>query len=131
MINSFSTFLVVLMVGALVSLVTLISTSTPSSVGALGILAVFILGYIIVVVLTTFLMYTVSRVIVAAMQLGAVRKPTAALTIKRAYYYASVLGLAPVIIVGMLSVGSFGVYEFGLIALLLSIGCVYITKRAL
>ena len=76
-------------------------------------------------------MYTVSKVIVAAMQLGAVRKSAAALTIKRAYYYASVLGLAPVIIVGMLSVGAFGIYEFGLVVLLLSIGCVYITKRAL
>lgn len=117
------------MILSFVLLFVLLHTTTPSSAGAIGILSVFILAYVFIVGALSFFMYGVSRVIVKVSRLIAARKPLEPMTFKRAYYYSSVVGLSPVIVISMQSVGSFGVYESALVALLVIIGCVYVTKR--
>lgn len=112
----------------LLSLVLIITT--PSEAGAVGILSVFVLAYLLFLSALTFLMYGVSRIIVRFSRTVTVKKPLQPLTLKLCYYYASVIALAPVILVSMQSVGTSGIYEFGLVIFLVVIGCVYVTKRA-
>lgn len=51
------------------------------------------------------------------------------MTLGRSYYFASVIALAPVMVVGMQSVGEVGLYELLLVILFVGIACVYIAKR--
>jgi hypothetical protein len=127
--NILAKLLLLAMTSSLFLLILLLQYTTPSRAGATGILCVFILAYIFIVSVLSFLMYGISRIIVKVSRLFTVRRPLEVMSLKRAYYFSSVVGLAPVILVSMQSVGSFGLYEFGLVALLVVIGCVYITKR--
>ena len=52
------------------------------------------------------------------------------LSLRKAYYFASVMGLAPVMFIGMQSVGEVGFYELVLIILFVGISCMYIAKRS-
>jgi hypothetical protein len=52
-----------------------------------------------------------------------------AMSFRRAYYFSTVLAAAPVMLVGLQSVGAIGIYEFILVVVFEVIGCVYITKR--
>ncbi|HEY8992745.1 MAG TPA: hypothetical protein VIM37_02745 [Candidatus Microsaccharimonas sp.] len=70
-----------------------------------------------------------SRVIVYATAGFTMRRPMQALPFRRAYYYSTVLAAAPVMLVGLQSVGAIGIYEFLLVVLFEVIGCIYITKR--
>lgn len=127
--NILAKFLLLAMTLSLFLLILLLQYTTPTRAGAIGILCVFILTYIFIVSLLSFLMYGISRIIVKASRLFAVRKPLEVMSLKRAYYFSSVIGLAPVILIGMQSVGSLGIYEVGLVVLLVVIGCIYIAKR--
>ena len=51
------------------------------------------------------------------------------LTYKRAYYFSTVIAAAPVMLIGLQSVGGIGVYEVLLIVLFTAVGCIYISKR--
>lgn len=51
------------------------------------------------------------------------------LTYKRAYYFSTVIAAAPVMLIGLQSVGSIGIYEILLVALFTVVGCIYISKR--
>lgn len=106
-----------------------INTTTPASAGAFGILAVFMLTYLFLVSVLTFMLYVISRLVSLVARTFVTRRPVESLTLRRAYYYSTIIALAPVIIVSMQSIGGVGVYEFGLIILLVLIGCVYVTKR--
>jgi len=123
-------FLVFILVISGISLFTVLAVMTPGEAGAIGILGVFLLAYLFILSLLTFFMFGVSRVVVRFSKTVTVKKPLQPLTLKLAYYYASVVGLAPVILISMQSVGSLGAYEFGLVMLLVVIGCVYVSKRA-
>lgn len=122
-------FLVGMLVASVLLLIVLLNTTTPSSAGATGILAVFVLTYLAVLSALTFFMYGVSRIIVKLSRGVTIKKPLQPLTLKRAYYYSSVIALAPVILTSMQSVGVMGIYEVGLVVFLIAIGCVYVTKR--
>jgi NADH:ubiquinone oxidoreductase subunit 3 (subunit A) len=74
-------------------------------------------------------MYGVSRIIVKLSRGVTIKKPLQPMSLKHAYYYSSVVALAPVIITSMESVGALGVYEVGLVIFLVIIGCVYVAKR--
>ncbi|MGV9001998.1 MAG: hypothetical protein ACOH18_03530 [Candidatus Saccharimonadaceae bacterium] len=58
-----------------------------------------------------------------------VRKPLAQMQFKRAYYYSTVLAAAPVMLIGLQSVRSIGVYESILVILFEVVACVYVSKR--
>jgi hypothetical protein len=51
------------------------------------------------------------------------------MSFRRAYYFSTVLAAAPVMLVGLQSVGSIGIYELILVILFEVIGCLYIAKR--
>ena len=122
-------FLVGMMIVSGVLLLVVINTTTPSSAGATGILSVFVLTYMLVLSSLTFFMYGMSRIIVRLSKTVTIKKPLQSLSLKRAYYYASVIALAPVILTSMQSVGTLGIYEFGLVLFLIAVGCIYITRR--
>ena len=105
------------------------NTTTPASAGAFGMLAVFILAYLCLTSMTTFVLHEVSRAVIAGGRLFGGFRTAEPLSMQRAYYYSTIVALAPVIIVSMQSVGGVGLYELALIALLVTLGCIYVTKR--
>ncbi|RYF29224.1 MAG: hypothetical protein EOO17_02215 [Chloroflexi bacterium] len=106
-----------------------VNTTTPKSAGAMGVLGVFVLGYVIALGVISFMVYGLSKTVTTIINRVAVRRPVVSMTLKKSYYYASVIALAPVIIISLQSVGSVGVYEVALITLLVAIGCLYVAKR--
>jgi hypothetical protein len=116
-------------IAAIAILALVFSTTEPATVGPLGILIVFILLYVSVLGVLTFLLYGGSKAISKAAKSFTVKKPFTPLTLRRAYYFSSVIALAPVMMLGMQSVGSIGVYEVLLILIFELIACIYIAKR--
>lgn len=114
---------------ATVLLVAIFYTSTPTVVGPMGIIVVFILIYLIALGVLTFCLYGLSNLIKIMHSLRNKQSTGLTLDLKLAYYYASVLALAPVLFVAMQSVGRLAVYEIGLVVIFEVIACVYITKR--
>jgi len=110
-------------------LLIIVNTTTPSSVGAGGILFIFILGYIALTSLFTCLIWLCARFWGRMYSLKKKVQYIPTIGFKQAYYYASVVALAPVIFLSLQSVGGVGVYEFILILLLVFLGCIYVNKR--
>ena len=112
------------------SLVCLLSITKPSTVGPFGILLVFVFMYMSALGMLILLLLGVNRVIIRiAALLVVVKKPIMPLTLRRSYYYASVLALAPVMFIGMQSVGEVGFYDIVLISIFVVVACMYISKR--
>lgn len=111
-------------------LLLLLNITTPATAGAFGILAVFLLSYIIVTVAMTFFLWFFERTLQRFMKGFGMLRTMQPFTLKKAYYYASVVALAPVIIMSLQSVGGAGVYEVLLVLLLVILGCIYIAKRS-
>lgn len=107
----------------------LLTTTTPSSSGALGILAVFVLSYIVFLVLTTFTLWTTSFLMTRLTKNLRSNRHTEVVTLRRAYYFSTIIALAPVLMVSLRSVGAVGPYEVGLIALFVALGCLYVARR--
>lgn len=116
-------------VTATMLLIILLQTTTPTTIGPLGILIVFILMYVSVLGVLTFLLFWSSYYVAKMSSSVTVKRPPQRLSLVRSYYFSSVVALGPVMLVGMQSVGQVGVYEVGLIFLFITISCVYIAKR--
>ena len=110
-------------------LAVLLNLTAPSTVGPFGILAVFIFAYLSSLGVMTYFLYFMSRIIAHLSVVFAVRKPIAPLKFHRAYYYSTVLGAAPILLIGLQSVGQISFYEVVLIVVFVLIGCLYIAKR--
>lgn len=104
-------------------------TTTPATAGPFGLLVIFLTAYLASVGLISFFLYGVSRVSVYALSGASLRRPPRILPFRRAYYFATVLAAAPVMLVGLQSVGSIGWYELLLVALFVVIGCIYVSRR--
>lgn len=107
----------------------LLNITSPTSIGPFGILVVFIFAYVSSLGVVAYFLYIVSRFIAHISLVFTVKKPMAPMTFKIAYYYSTVLAAAPVMLIGLQSVGAVGFYEVVLVVLFTFIGCVYITKR--
>lgn len=114
---------------AAIALVVLLTATEPAAIGPVGILAVFVLMYVSALGVVTFLLYGGSRAMSKIASSFTVKKPIAPISFRRSYYFSSVIALAPVMIVGMQSVGGVGVYELLLIGVFELIACIYIAKR--
>lgn len=123
-------FIAISGVVAMAMLAIILQTTTPATIGPLGLLFVFILLYVAALSALTFFIYALSRVAARVAISLTVRKPLQALNLRQAYYYGSVIGLAPVMLLGMQSVGAVGVYEAILVVVFAVLGCVYIAKRS-
>lgn len=111
-------------------LIFLINTTAPSTVGPLGVLAVFLCIYITSVSVLTLCLWQGGHLVKRISRPFTVRRPFRPITLRQAYYFASVLGLAPVMLIGMQSVGKVGFYDFLLVVLFAITGCVYVAKRS-
>jgi hypothetical protein len=59
------------------------------------------------------------------------RRPLEVLSLERASYLATILSAAPIILLGLQSVGHIGLYEYTLVILFVLIGCFYIYKKVI
>ena len=108
--------------------VVLVHTVTPMSVGPLGILAFFVCLYIATASCCYLVMVAVKRIAMRVVQHNMYRG-LASVTPLKLYYYASVVGLIPVTLLGMQSIGGITAWDILLLVLFLSLGCFYIHKR--
>jgi len=108
----------------------LLNTTNPSTAGPLGVLAIFVLMYMLVLGALTFLLVLGSRLWARVATSMAVARPIQPLDVRRSYYFASILALAPIMILAMNSVGEVGIYDLLLVALFATIATIYVAKRS-
>lgn len=116
---------------AILGLILLLNLTTPMTAGPGGILAVFVLAYIGTLGIVTFGIHAISRLVVKATANAVTKRPFQVISLKHGYYFASLISLAPVMLLGMQSVGGVGWYEVLLVVFFVGIGCVYISRRML
>ena len=107
----------------------LVNLTTPSMVGPLGVLAFFVCIYIAIVCGLYLLLFTGMKGFQKIARLGRHKTGPNQISVWKLYYYASVLGLAPVILLGMQSVGEVKILDGGLLILFEVLACFYIAKR--
>lgn len=128
--NMFAKFLAVIGVLSALVLFVVLQITSPSTIHPVGLLGVFILLYVTVGVVTLYVLYYGSRAVSRAIaSMNGSRGRPSTLTMQRAYIYATVIALAPVILLGMRSVGSYGVVDLVLVLLFEVIACFYIWRR--
>ena len=113
---------------AFVLLSALMQATTPSSIHPLGILVVFVLIYLLALGVLTFFVFWGSRLIqkIDKRRQGA---GISRVTLRRAYLYGSVLALAPVMAIGMASIGRLDFYQVLLVVLFECAACFYVARR--
>lgn len=114
---------------ATIGLVYLLYTTTPTEAGAIGVLAVFLLSYIMLVVVLTFFIFWLHKIIIRVFYSDKLTRMND-VSFRKSYYYSSIIALGPVMMVSLRSVGKDGILECGLIAVLLFLGCVYVSRQA-
>lgn len=107
----------------------MVTYTRPTDVGPFGILVVFVCLYIVsissVMVSFLFLQYIRSVAHKAAGYSGVYQK----LSRKTLYYYSTIIASAPVLMIGLRSVGSLSFYSAILVLLFVAIGIFYVRKR--
>jgi hypothetical protein len=111
---------------AFVLLSAILQSTSPSTIHPVGILFVFILLYVLALGVLTFFVFGISRVMISVVYKDSAHSP---LTLQQSYYYGSAIALAPVILIGMRSIGHTGFYEIALVIVFELIACFYISKR--
>ncbi len=110
-------------------LILLVNVTVPTTIGPFGILAVFIFGYLSSLGVMTYFLYSFSRLVAHLGTAFTVKQPLRPMPFRHAYYYSTIIAAAPVMLIGLQSVGGIAIYEVILVVLFVVIGCVYITKR--
>ena len=114
---------------ALIAAFIMLQLTSPHQVGPLGVLAFFILAYIACASGAYLLLTYSSQLLRRTLPNGKMLLRLEGATEKRIYYYASFIALAPVIILGMQSVGSLRLTDLLLLAVFQLLGCFYISRR--
>lgn len=128
----FGRILTVVTVVAAVLLLTFVNISSPSTTGPGGILAVFFLLYLVLVGLITWIIYGTNKLWSIVDARARSRRLVPAnwpRSLLKSYYMASIVALAPIILIAIGSVGDVHWYELGLVAMLVTIGIFYVQKR--
>lgn len=110
-------------------LLILLNVTTPATAGPFGILAIFVFAYLSSFGLMTFFLYGMSRVITHISSVFILRRPFESLTLRRSYFFSSVIAAAPIMLIGLKSVGAVGIYEYLLVTFFVVVGCLYVSKR--
>jgi len=100
--------------------------TSPATVGLAGMLAVFLLGYLSLLGVVTFLLYYGSKLSLVVLKKFRKRD---GLTLTKAYLYASVLSTLPMMLVGLYPTGGVEWYEVLLLILFGVMGVLYIARR--
>lgn len=114
---------------AAIALVFLLNQTTPNEAGPLGVLIIFLLMYVVALAGVTFAVHGGSRLIAKSSAALTVKRPFRAINLKQSYYYASIIALAPVMLIGMQSVSGVNIYDILLVGFFVVIGVVYISRR--
>lgn len=107
----------------------MLTFTSPATAGPFGLLVIFITAYLTFVGLISFFLFGINRLILLISGGMTLRKPLHVMDFKRAYYYSTVLAAAPVMLIGLQSVQSIGVYEIILVLIFEVVACVYVSKR--
>lgn len=110
-------------------LITLLNVTSPSTSDPFEILVIFIFAYLLSLGLVTFFIFGVSYVISRISIMLVARRPISRLSFRRSYYYSTIIALAPVMLIGLQSVGVINIYEISLIFIFVLIGCLYVSKK--
>ena len=107
----------------------MLTMTRPGEVGPFGVLAFFVLLYLsagsLIYMLLTGIIYVLMRVLPP----GSLRLWLENVSHTKVYYYTTVLALAPVVLLGMASVGSIGGLDIVLVVLFEILACFYISRR--
>ncbi len=107
----------------------MLTFTTPASAGPFGLLVIFVTAYLSFLGAVSFFLYGAQRFIISLSKGFAARRPLQPMTFRRAYYFSTALAAAPVMFIGLQSVGTIGIYEIILITLFEVVACIYISRR--
>ena len=107
----------------------MLTFTSPADAGPFGLLVIFISAYLTFVGLISFFLFGMNRLISMVTSGMTLRKPYPKVAFKRAYYFSTVLAAAPVMLIGLQSVQTIGVYEFLLVLIFEVVACLYISRR--
>lgn len=110
-------------------LAVLLNVTTPATVGPFGVLTMFILTYVLSLGLITVFIYAMSSLLSKLSAALVTRRPFTALSLKRAYYFSTILAAVPVMLIGLQSVGAIGPYQLFLLTIFVFVGFLYISKK--
>lgn len=122
-------FVALISLASLCVLSLLLTFTSPASAGPFGLLVLFITAYLTFMGLISFFLFGINRLLVAVSGTMTVRRPLQPMRFKRAYYFSTVLAAAPVMLIGLQSVHSIGIYEVVLVAVFEIVACVYVSRR--
>lgn len=114
---------------ALIIVLLVLQLTSPREVGLFGILLFFILVYVFFACMLYVLLASIVVILKLAMKQGRWKVAIEGVTRMKIYYYASMLALTPVILIGMHSVGAVEPADVGLLIAFEILGCFYISKR--
>lgn len=115
-------------VTSLCLLIVMLNIITPASAGPFGVLVIFVSAYLSLLGILTYFLVGASRVITYLSVVFMTRKPFRRLTLKRSYYFSTIIAVSPVMLIGLQSVGAVSIYSFLLLIVFVVIGCLYISK---
>lgn len=107
----------------------IVQQSSPTSAGPIGILAFFGSLYVLCLAVATFAIYGGSRAVARLGKVMSLRRPILPLSFLKSYYFATVVALLPVILLGVQSVGGVGLYDIVLLSLFGLLSCFYVAKK--
>lgn len=117
-------------IASLCLLIITLNVVTPTGIGPFGILIFFGLTYLSLLGVVTYFIFIINRLVVHLASAFTVKKPLGVISFKKACYYGLMISAGPVILLGLQTVDAVGIYEVFLTLLFVSVGCVYISKRA-
>ena len=114
---------------SMIILALVLTLTSPATAGPFGLLILFISAYLSFVGVISFFLFGVNRLIIMVSQGMTVRKPLRPMLFRRAYYFSTVLAAAPVMLIGLQSVNSIGIYEVLLVVIFEVVACVYVGRQ--
>lgn len=107
----------------------MLTFTSPASAGPFGLLVIFITAYLTFLGVISFFLFGMNRLIGMLSTGMTLKKPFLPMGFKKAYYYSTVLAAAPVMLIGLQSVQSIGIYEVILVVIFEVVACLYVSRR--
>ena len=114
---------------ALLGIGSMLYLTRPGEVGPFGVLAFFILVYLLCVGFIFLMLIATVSIAKKYTPNGRLKLWLEGLSTRKIYYYASALGLAPVVTIGMASVGRVSGIDIALVLIFEILACFYISRR--
>ncbi|MGH7218212.1 MAG: hypothetical protein ACREGE_02085 [Candidatus Microsaccharimonas sp.] len=107
----------------------MLTFTSPASAGPFGLLVIFITAYLTFLGVISFFLFGMNRLVGMLSTGMTLKKPFRTMDFKKAYYYSTVLAAAPVMLIGLQSVQSIGLYEVILVIIFEVVACLYVSRR--